>query len=153
MATRVTTYNPADVQVSVAGNIISGYAPGRMVEYRPDAPVWTDALGVDNEAVRWALSNPMATLSLILAQSSTSNFVLSALLNLDRITGAQIAPVLVQDMSGDGLPTSIIAKLGWLNTQPPLLWGANAGVRQWDLRLVLVAHDIHGLDQDEVITL
>lgn len=150
---RVTTYDPAKVLVAVSGSIISGYAPGRMVEFRPDAPVWTDALGVDNEVVRWAPSNPMATLSLYLSQASNSNFILSTLLNLDRLTSTQVAPVIIQDKSGPGEPTRVIAKLGWLNVQPTLAWSAGPEARKWDLRLVLPLHDVRGLDQDAVISL
>lgn len=153
MATRVTTYDPARVSVSVAGNIITGYAPGQMIQYRPDVEVWADALGVDNEPVRWATGNPMATLILFLSQASPSNFVLSTLLNLDRITSAQPAPVIIEDKNGLGTPTRVAALIGWVKAQPPLAWGAGPTVRQWDIRLVKVLHDTHGLDQDPVISL
>ncbi len=153
MATRVTTYDPAAVAVSVAGNIITGFAPGRMMEYRPDAPVWQDALGVDNEVVRWATNNPMGTISLFLLQSSNSNFTLSTLLNLDRLTASQTAPFIIQDKSGTDTPTRMIATLGWVNTQAVLAWGAGPETRRWDLRLVLPIHDVHGLGEDNVISL
>ncbi len=153
MATRVTTYNPADVIVSVAGNRITGFAPGRMVEHRMDVVVWTDAIGVDNEPVRWALHNPFSTLTLTLLQSSTANFILGGILNLDKITGAQVAPVIVQDKSGDGVPTRIITKTAWINTQPAMVWSQGIEVRQWVLRLVDPIHDIRGLDRTSAISL
>ena len=145
MATRVTTYDPAKVDLVVAGNIITGFASGRMLEYRPDAPVWQDALGVDNEPVRWQTNNPMATLIFNLTQSSTSNFVLGALLNVDKLTASSPAPVLMEDRSGTGAPTIIIAKLGWLNSQPVLAWGAGPEARQWSLRLLMPMRPIMSL--------
>lgn len=153
MTLRVTTYDPAKVQVIVSGNHITGFARGRMIEYRPDAPVWADALGVDNEPVRWATNNPMGTLILTLSQASVSNLILSTLLNLDRLTSSQLAPVVVQDRSGTDTPTRIIAKMGWINTQPGLVWGAGPEPRQWNIRLILPIHDVHGLGQNDVITL
>lgn len=153
MAVRVTTYDPAKVIVTVAGNIIAGYAPGQMVQYRPDVPVWADALGVDNEPVRWASGNPMATLTFFLSQASTSNFILSALLNLDRITSTQPAPVTITDSSGPGEPTIVIAQLGWVSEQPALLWGATPTARQWDIRLMRPVHVVQGLDQNPTISL
>ncbi len=153
MAVRVTTYDPAKVTVSVAGVIVTGFAPGRMIEYRPDAAVWADDLGVDNEPVRWMINNPMGTLTLQLAQSSQSNFTLGTLLNLDRLTAAQVSPVVVEDRSGTGEPTIMIAKLGWVSVQPTLAWSAVPEPRQWDIRLVLPFHNVQGLGVDDVITL
>lgn len=154
MATRVVTYDPAKVSVSVAGNIIAGYAQGQMIQYRPDALVWEDALGVDNEPVRWASNNPMGTLTLILAMSSPSNGPLGLLLNLDRLTASQTSPVIVEDRSGGrGTPTRMIAKLGWVSAQPALNWGSGPEPRQWDIRLVMPLHDIHGFNETPGISI
>lgn len=152
MAVRVTTYDPAKVRLIVAGNIITGFAPNRLIQYRPDVAVWSDALGVDNEPVRWATNNPMATVSIFLSQSSPSNFTLSTLLNLDRLTATQTAPFILED-GNSAIPTRILAKLGWVSEQPGMSWNPGPETRQWNIRLVLPIHDVHGLDETEVIRL
>ena len=153
MATRVTTYNPSDIHVVFGGHLISGYSPGRMMEYVPDAPVWEDGKGVDNERARWQTNDPYSTLSVYLQPSSKSNATLNDILNLDRLTGTQFLPVSFQDVNGPGTPSSIIAITGWLNKQPDIVYSDGVESRKWDIRMVLSIHEINGWDETPPITL
>lgn len=161
MTTRVSTYDPAKVQVVVGGAIITGFAPGRMIQYRDDGPVISDDEGVDGESVRWRRLNPFGTLTLFLSQASGANFILSSLLNVDRITLAGIVPVMVQDRSAgrtpgilgggtSGIPTRIIAGNGWIMNQPDMVWGDSPESRQWDIRVLDAVHDIRGYEESAV---
>lgn len=140
---RVTTYDPAEVQVSVGGFIISGFAQGRLIEYRPEQDVISDGEGVDGEVARWARNNPLSTLTLALMQGAASNFTLNTLLNVDRLTLAGVLPILITDRNG-AQPTRLLAGQGWVKAQPDIRWSATAEPREWQLRMMNTIHDIHG---------
>ncbi len=149
MAIRLSTWDPRDVSLAVAGQTVEGFAPGRMIEYELDAPVIEDAVGVDGEPARWARTNPFGTVRVHLSMASPSNKDLNVLLLIDRVTLASIYPLVLKHQD-----TTVIAGSAWLKSQPRMEYsGGEPSVRVWEFRTLHTIHDIRGLDETPAITL
>ena len=153
MVTDVKTYDPAEVLVVVGGFIISGFAPGTLIELAPDAAPFRDDFGVDGEPARWASRNPLDSLTLSLAQSSASNFVLSNLLNADLVTHAGILPVLIMDNNTSGLRSTYVAARGWVTGPPRIQYAADPTARRWIIRLLNTLYNTKGIDGASAISI
>lgn len=154
--TALATYRPGSVGVYCAGLLIDGLARGRMIEIAADAEEFTDGEGVDGEPIRWQRGNPFARMFLTLHWAARANDVLSNLLNADRLSGASLWPVLVEDRSNrqDAQPTRILAGSGWIPRQPAMAWDSdNAPARRWEIRLLYPVFDIRGVSETPAITL
>lgn len=153
---RVVSYDPAKVQVLIGGNVLSGFAPGTMVEVTEDTPKFADEVGVDGEPLRWNTNSPMATMTVYLMQSSTGNEALSNLHNLDRATGAALFPVSVEDKNPtDGqVPSGMIAGTAWIQGQPALAWAGGAPTaRRWVIRMLSPVFHVTGQAQTDNVSL
>ncbi len=156
MGTKVRTYDPAKIVVSVAGQIITGFAPGRFLEIIQDREQVADDVGVDGEPVRWAADWPLVTLSMTLALTAAANYTLGNLYNVDRLTMAAIFPVLIEDQStgeSTGRLPRMVASRGWIQTQPT--WAYEGGTpvgRQWKVRMLDTIFD-HGLTSETELVL
>lgn len=153
MITDVKSYDPALVEVSIGGLIISGFAPGIMVELAPDQQQWQDGTGVDGEAARWRNQNPFDTLTLHLAQTSKSNFILSNLLNADLATQVGILPVMIMDNNTSGLKSTYVSARGWIAGPPRIVFAGVPNVRQWVLRLLSTFYNTKGVDGTPALNL
>jgi hypothetical protein len=131
----------------VGGNVITGFVAGTMVEHRMDQDFTRDAEGVDGEPARWRRNNPFSALTLHLRPSSNSNFVMSTMFNVDRLTMAGLLPVLVEDRSGGGTPTRLLAGNAWVQRMPDLTWSDVPAPRAWTLRMINVVHDVQGYEE------
>ncbi len=153
MAVDVKTYDPAQVEVVVGGLNISGFAPGTMVELVPDAPPFREDFGVDGEPVRWAVRNPFDTLTLNLAQSSPSNFILSNFLNLDIATHAVVVPIMILDGNTEGIKSLYVAGRGWVTGPPAIVFaGGTPTARRWVLKLVNTFYNTQGMEGTPAIS-
>ena len=151
----IKTYDPAKVLVIVAGNIISGFAPGVFIQLSEDQPMLSDDFGCDGESARWLPYAPFSTLVLTLAPTAGANTTLSNLLNLDRFTQAAIFPVIVQDSSNptDTQPPRIVAGRGWLRGFPVMTYQNGVPVgRPWTLRLLDVVFDAREVGETPALT-
>ncbi len=154
MATDLKTYDPARVQVFVGGFTIAGFAPGAMVELAPDQPSFEDDYGVDGEPIRWANRNPFDTLTLALAQSSSSNVILSNLYNADLLTHASIYPVMILDDNTGGVKTTYVAARGWIAGPPRIVFaGGIPTERRWVLRLLNTLYHTQGINGTSAVSL
>lgn len=152
MATDVKTYDPAEVLVIVGLFTITGFAPGTFIELAPDEQPWKDDYGVDGEPVRWRPRNPFDTLTLTLAQSSSSNFILSNLLNLDLISEFSVVPVMIQDLNTSGLRSTYVSARGWVHGPSRIVFqGDSPASRKWELRLLGTVYNTKGIDGKDAI--
>lgn len=148
MAVRLATYDPAEAQLIVSGNQITGFAPGTMFEYEPDAPVFLDGEGVDGETARWLRRSPYGTVRATLSFASPDNQFLNGLLTLDRVLQLSVLPLVIQD------PQSLlIAPSAWISSQPAIVYnGDSPATKIWEIRTLGMIHDVRGLPETSVLT-
>lgn len=128
----VRTYDPKSVIVSIGGIPVSGYADGTFLEITADDQQFSKVVGADGYTTRVKSNNYGGVLTLTLSQSSPSNDILSALLNLDRVSNAGVVPILIKDLSGTSL---IFSAAGWIQQFPDLSFGNEINDRAWTFDL------------------
>jgi len=114
--------------------IDSGYADGEFVRIEQDTDDFGDMVGTDGEVTRYKTNDRRATVTVILAQSSSGNAVLSALNNLDRSQpgGAGIGTLLIRDKQGTAIYT---ADKCWIAKPPDVSFAREPGPREWKIRV------------------
>lgn len=127
----VKSYNPAEVIIIYAGEIISGYADGTFVTIGRDNDAFGLVIGSNGEGCRSRSNDNSGTLTLTLLQSSSSNAILSALNAADETLGGGTAPLLVKDNSGNSLYS---AETAWIQKVADSEFGREATSREWTIR-------------------
>lgn len=92
-----TVYDPKRVVVIWGRLPIRGYAPGRFVTVRRDAPVWTTKDGTNGEFKRVRSRKKSGTVELILRATSPLNRVLGIILKADENSGNIIQRLTISD--------------------------------------------------------
>jgi len=123
-------YDPKEVLITFGEILLEGYADDTFVRIDPNADNAQLFMGVDGQGTRGIINDKSATISFILAASSKSNPLLSALAKLDRATGAGVRPLLVKDKSGTSL---FVAPTAWIQREPTREYGAMPGTREWTI--------------------
>lgn len=124
----VKTYNPADVQLVIAGILVSGYADGTFIAIGRDNPSFTSGTGADGEGWRAKSNDKSGTCTLTLLQTSLSNDGLSALNALDEASGDGVGPLLLKDNSGRSLYS---AETVWLEKPADAEFAREQSDREW----------------------
>jgi hypothetical protein len=96
----VKTYDPAKVELVVAGVPISGFASGTFISMARAADAWSKVVGASGEVIRSKSNDRSGTLTLTLLQSSLSNDALSELASLDELSNDGVGPLMIKDLSG-----------------------------------------------------
>ena len=125
------TYDPKQVAVIIAGQIISGFADGTFVNVERDEDTWSLQVGADVEATRAKSNNKSGTLTVTLQQGSPSNAVLAALATADELTNTGIFSFLIKDNSGNSLH---LAETAYIQKPAGSEYGREAGTREWVIR-------------------
>jgi hypothetical protein len=120
----VKTYSGADVLLSVGDRRLTGFADGDFVEITPRSPTHEDYSGTDGEVTIALTNDRRFDVNITLAQSSSSNDVLSELYNL-----GGTHRLVVRDLRG----TSLFEGTGWFRQLPGQTFGRSVGSRQWQL--------------------
>lgn len=125
------TYDPKEVSV-IFGAPIKGFADGTFVSVEYNEDFFTMQIGADGDAIRAKSNNSSARVTITLLQSSESNDILSATLNLDRLSpsGDGILPFLLKDNTGRTLMT---AEKMWITKPPTVAYGREGETREWVL--------------------
>lgn len=126
-------YDPRQVTVSLAGNVLRGFADGTFVRVQMESDAFTDVVGTDGEVSRSRSSDDRATVTFLLMQTSDSNDVLSALHNLDKTTpgGAGVGALEIRDRNGRAYYRAAEA---WISKAPDVEFGREPGPREWAIR-------------------
>lgn len=137
----VQTYDPKEIIVSVAGQILSGFSEDVVTVARVEDAI-TDDVGADGEVIRILSNDRRGTITISLLQTSASNLVLSVLANADELLGGNVFPVLIADNRGLDLHVGAEA---WVVKQPDAIYNKSNTPREWelrvaDLRMVLGGH-------------
>ena len=123
------TYSADKVIITVGSTILSGFADGDFVtaSYAEDRA--TPKAGADGGVGVSRNASKLGTIVVTLSATSAANDALSALFNLDAITGNPVTvPIAVVDLSGR---TLIGAANCWLQSTPAVTFGKEIGDREW----------------------
>lgn len=121
-------WNPADVSVVVAGNIMGGWGDDTFVTVERSEDAFSLKVGIDGIGARAKNNNRSGTVSLTLMNTSKSNDVLSALAAADELSGQAAFPIMVRDANGTMLATALTA---WITKIPTVEFGKEVGNRTW----------------------
>lgn len=135
------TYDPTKVTVSVAGIPLTQFAKGNFVTVEYDSDAFTDEVGVGGEVVRVRSADQRATVKVTLMRASPSNDELSALAQLDRLTGQGLGAVQVKDATGTSVHH---AEVGWVKKIPSAPYATEAESVEWEIRCAKLESTVGG---------
>lgn len=125
----VALYSPKDVFISLAGlHTISGYADGTFVRITKDMKPFSKVRAMDGEMARMYNEDEGFRVEITIAQSSTSNNVLSAIYNVDAATQMGKFPMFIKDSKGQ---TSFFAATAWIEMIPEVTFSNQLETRTW----------------------
>jgi len=124
------TYDPKDIEVSVAGLLITGFAQ-ELVKVSREANIVDDEVGCQGEVARWINNDKRGLITVTLLQTSKSNLALTALAKADEFTGTGVFPVTIRDTRGKDIH---IAPQAWIRKIPDSTYKAGIETRVWELR-------------------
>jgi hypothetical protein len=131
VGSKLNTYNPADVLVSLAGlHTVTGYADGSFIKIRKDMKPFEKLRTMGGEISRIYMQDDGFRVELSLMQSSTSNNILSMLYNVDIATRIAKFPVIIKDLSGS---TTFVSLTSWVEEIPEVELGNTLKERTWVL--------------------
>jgi len=94
-------YDPSQVIITWSGiPLHSGIVDGTFLTVKRNKPMWKLVKGGDGEGARVRSSDHSGTLSVTIRNGSAINNLLASAVNLDALTGAVVAPLLVLDFCG-----------------------------------------------------
>ena len=109
----VQTYNPADVRVTVAGKVVTGFADATSIVIERNAELYTAHVGSQGEVSRTALTNKTALLKFTLKQTSPFNTQMKLI--ADTLNAAKF-PVSVINKSD--LQYKAVSSEAWIQALP-----------------------------------
>ena len=134
----VKTYNPADVQLIVAGIPVEGYAAGTFINAGRINESWRHVVGAAGEVARAKSNDKSGLVTLTLLQTALTNDLLSGLATLDEASGDGVGPLFLKDFSGRTLLT---AGSCWIRKPADSEFGQEISNREW----AIVCDELLGL--------
>lgn len=122
----VQTYNPADVRVTVAGKVVTGFADATSIVIERNAELYTAHVGSQGEVSRTALTNKTALLKFTLKQTSPFNTQMKLI--ADTLNAAKF-PVSVINKSD--LQYKAVSSEAWIQSLPNKELGADEQMREY----------------------
>ena len=126
-------YDPADytMVLGVIG-ISSGYADGTFIEIEQAADAFSTKVGADGQVTRVKSQDRSGTVTITLMATADANNLMTAQLNLDRITkgGAGIVPLMCRDRGGN---QKFFAAEAWIMAEPKVTFSKDVETRQWKI--------------------
>lgn len=135
-------YDPNQVQITIGGKVIGGFAAGAMIEIEPDADLMNEVVGTKGDVGLARVYNGLNTCKVKLLQTSTSNDDLSALVNAAATSTASgvTAAFSFADMSG----TSRLTGRCWIKKRPTQSFSDTVETREWSIRVKATENVIGG---------
>ena len=122
-------YSPKDVIISLAGlHTLSGYADGTFVRIIKDMQPFIKCRAMDGEMARMYREDEGFIVEITLAQSSTSNNILSSIYNVDAATHMGKFPLFIKDTKGQ---TNFFAATAWIELLPEVTFSNQLETRTW----------------------
>jgi len=94
------TFDPSQVNLVIGGQLITGYMDGSFIEVTREEDTWLPITGADGRVARARNANRMGRVVVTLLATSPSNDVLSALHNVDFLTGVPPGALSITDNLG-----------------------------------------------------
>jgi hypothetical protein len=124
----VLTYNPREIILSANGIPLSGFADGTFATFERYVDDFELHVGTDGAVSRAMNANLSGHGNIVLAQTSPSNDVLSAIRLADVTTGRGIVVLSLTDLRGT---TKLMGALAWVKKAPKAEFGKVIGNREW----------------------
>ncbi len=135
MPTDVKTYDPALVQVTIGGAIITGYEPGTFIQIVRTVNNFDFTVSPDGkEGVRTKRNDRSALFTFTLRQTAEDNLVLSNLANRDEAQSDGVVPIQVIDLANNG-ETIYEAAKAWIEKPADATFAETAQGRPWQIRI------------------
>ena len=126
------TYDPQQVSLVIAGQIIDGFDESEMVSLDYTEDRFITRVGARGGVSRSRVVNSQGRMTITLMSSSKSNDDLSNLFNTDYYGGGGTFSVLLRDASGTSQAS---AKTAYILKPPPLRFGKEIGPREWIIQM------------------
>ena len=130
MSNTLETFDPKNIELIVAGNLITGFSDD-MVSADRDANLFDDDAGAQGDVVRFANNDKRGLITVKLLQTSKSNLFLSGLAKADEFTGLGVFPVVLKDTRGNDL---VVAAQAWIRKIASISYKRGVEVREWEIR-------------------
>lgn len=125
----ISTYSPSDVTVTIAGmHSVTGYSSGTFIRITKDIRPFSKVRAMDGEIARMYSEDTGYKVELTLAQSSSTNNILTMLYNIDAATHMGKFPLFIKDGRGQ---TSFLAATAWIEQTPDVTFGSDLSERTW----------------------
>lgn len=124
----VTTYDPRDVMVVVAGTVLTGFAEGTFVQVEKASENYTKYVGAQGEVARARNADPTGTITVTLAQTSPSNAFLNNLAKSKETFSAYVIDRNTRQVQAGGTTC-------WIQKPAAASWGAEVGSREWTIEV------------------
>lgn len=127
-------YDPNQVQVSLGGVLLEGFAEGSMIEVEPSAEDYATVVGTKGNVGVARIYNSLATVKLRFLQTSNANDQLSTLRNSSRAATATgfASAFSMRDASG----TTKIQGTAFIQKRPTTTMSNTVEAREWTLTLI-----------------
>lgn len=127
-------YDPAQMEASLGGKLIQGFAEGSMIEVEFASDDYETKVGTKGDVGVARIYNPVATVKLRLMQTSASNDDLSDLRADSRAASATgfASAFSLRDASG----TTVIRGTAFIQKRPTTSFSNTIETREWTLTLI-----------------
>lgn len=122
------TVDPAKHITTFGGIPLSGFADGTVLTAERSADSFSKVSGTDGVTSRAKSNDKSGSVTLVLAQTSPSNDILSAFQIADEKTGAGVLPLISKDLSGR---TVLASANAWIRKPANATVGKDVENREW----------------------
>ena len=138
------TYSPKRLVLTVAGQRIEGFGDTDIVSVTLDEPKFVKYIGADGQVSRSFNPASSGRFTITLAQTSSANQILSAILLADVAdnTGNLVVPVTLRDLNSSD--TFYIGTNCWVENMPESNFGKEIDTREWVLDAEKIFYNISG---------
>lgn len=132
------TYSPDRVKVIIGAAALTGAADGTFITIEQVGDGTTSESGAYGDIARAMDLDTRHTVTATLQQTSRFNDVLSAIYQLDRISGGDgVVPIAVTDLRG----TTLFAGMCWVTKMATATFAKGLEAREWNIEAVGEFHN------------
>jgi hypothetical protein len=118
--------------ISFANIPIEGWADGDFIIISNEGDAFGDVIGTDGEVTRYHTNDDRANVTIRTMQSAEANDALSAMLQIDQLTGEGIGAFFARDTLGT---SEYRGENAWIVKPPDATFGREAKEREWHIRV------------------
>ena len=124
----VRTYDPNRVIVLIGGIPVGGFPDGTFIKVKRTNDTFEKVVGVSGIISRAKCLDKSGEITLILAQTSMSNDILSAFMVADEFTNSGIVPIAILDISSLSV---FVSAFGWIRKPAEVEYSKDISAREW----------------------